>query len=438
MNMYRTDCPHEIRLKRRKIKRMVRIKQSSSSQMEEVEDDELVIILSDSVHEMYPEWTMYWEVSLHRYHSDGHTDSNAESETEGLYGILNEPVVKPESDPVEWKTIIVGKTRDIQSWLERNSVVEDTLGFEVSWSLSSLNKTQRELDGLKKAMMQTHSTLLESFKQPSVDLTQLIFRSKRNGRVKRLYVPTSVLTQFEYFQGCHSTEYAESQNVDRSCLQMPETPKLDERLYSDDSDYGWDSDSDDPEPPKNAKFKATIHITDTADFNQSSSTQTSDSSSPFRIRALYFSPRQSDFQEYYDQFLDPDWYGPGSFFGEAESRGTPWPQWAQTCCTPHTVVPGFKTLASARSLYRLADMLIIPELNAICLKQIMNDLGVDKVMSELKTSVFEEHEELRVEVYKFMRQHWRSFDSSQIIPFITSLSPEEGVLVFDHILKYVQ
>ncbi|EGG08683.1 uncharacterized protein MELLADRAFT_104839 [Melampsora larici-populina 98AG31] len=114
---------------------------------------------------------------------------------------------------------------------------------------------------------------------------------------------------------------------------------------------------------------------------------------------------------------------------------TPWPQWASTNCTRHTVIPGFQTLTSPKSLYRLADMLIIPELKATCHKQIIESLAEYNVISETKSSLFAQHEELRVEAYKLIRQNWQKYWGPEIVPSITNLSPEEASLFFKHVLK---
>jgi hypothetical protein len=77
----------------------------------------------------------------------------------------------------------------------------------------------------------------------------------------------------------------------------------------------------------------------------------------------------------------------------------------------------------------------MPELKALCYKQIVESLDVRYVISELNSSVFQHHEELRVAAYKFMRKNWKSYESKDIASFIKNLSQEEALLVSDHILQ---
>ncbi|EGG11385.1 uncharacterized protein MELLADRAFT_102311 [Melampsora larici-populina 98AG31] len=127
------------------------------------------------------------------------------------------------------------------------------------------------------------------------------------------------------------------------------------------------------------------------------------------FRALYFAPLRSAYKQHCITRLVTANLG-------QQKHPIPWPEWAEARSTPHTTVPGFKTLSSPKSLYRLAD-------NAM------------NVITEIQSSVFQQHEELRVEAYKVMRRNWRSYRCAVIAPFITNLSPEESILVFNHILK---
>lgn len=180
-----------------------------------------------------------------------------------------------------------------------------------------------------------------------------------------------------------------------------------------------------------------------------------------KIRALYFAPLRSAYRRYCETpFIQLPESGRSS-----EELRAPWPQWAKAHSTPHTVVPGVKTPSSPKSLYRLADskqistlynqcrpmhqsfmndfwctsfwwnqVLIIPELKAICYKQIINSLDMRYVISEINNSVFQQHEELRVEAYKFMRKNWRTLSSSELTSLLTQLSPEEAGLLVQHTL----
>ncbi|EGG11382.1 uncharacterized protein MELLADRAFT_102307 [Melampsora larici-populina 98AG31] len=353
-----------------------------------LEEDELVVHLGDSVLAMYSEWNMKWE-----FHVD------CESKPRVMIGQAT--TVTPHSGSAKWKTITVGRWMEIKKLLEA--------------------------PGANIALTQAGTTLFETSKRPSIDITHLVFRSKRSGKTKHLYVQSNILTKFEYFQKCHSAEYSETQPADDSQLKMKgcsvedsESQKVDgsqlsadqtgnnEGVYWDDSDDGWDSDSDNAEPEELTGQVKLIY-----DVRTILSKQPSMSRTPLDKRIEHLSTMQA---------LET-------------GRRTPWPEWAESHCTPHGVVPGFKMLSSPKSLYRLADMLIIPELKAICYKQIIDSLDVRYVISEIDSSVFQEHEELRVAAYKFMRKNWKSYETKDIASFIKNLSQEEAELVSEHILK---
>lgn len=59
----------------------------------------------------------------------------------------------------------------------------------------------RELDVLKKSMRRMRTTI-DCFQPRSMDITRLVFHPKRGGTVKNLYVPSHILTKYEYFQLC--------------------------------------------------------------------------------------------------------------------------------------------------------------------------------------------------------------------------------------------
>ncbi|EGF97015.1 uncharacterized protein MELLADRAFT_114660 [Melampsora larici-populina 98AG31] len=228
----------------------------------------------------------------------------------------------------------------------------------------------------------------------------------------------------------HSLKYSETQHMDKTKRKRDEIEKPSEGLYCDDSDDDWDSDTEDVEPEKNATFKATIHVTGTSILIVDCSRRTYQAFIDYAVcGALYFAPLRSTYQVYCKALSNP---------AEENDQLPPlplWPVWAEAYCTPYTIVPGFKTPSSPKSLYRLADMLIIPQLKAICRQQISNSIHVQNVISELQSSVFEQHEELRVDAYKFMRNTWHLYQSSEIVPFLANMSEAEAALVFNHILK---
>ncbi|KAH9823902.1 hypothetical protein DFH28DRAFT_1077780 [Melampsora americana] len=357
-----------------------------------LEEDELVVHLSDSVRRMYAGWNMKWEFHVNR-----------ESKPRVMIGQAT--TITPHSGVMKWKTITVGRWTEVKKLLEG--------------------------PGADVAMSKIGKTMFETSKRSSIDITHFVFCSKRTGRIKHMYVESHILTKFEYFQRCHSTDYSETQHANESLLKTKgkgrlvedsETEELDESqfkmnqmgypegIYDDDSDDGWDSDSDESEADKVPMITS---------FKMISSKQLFMSPTPLEehIEHLLIMPDASQTERL------------------TQGRRTPWPEWAEAHCIPHTVVPGFKILSSPKSLYRLADMLIIPELKTLCHKQIVECLDVRYVISELNSSVFQQHEELRVEAYKFMRKNWKLYNSKDIASFIKDLSQEEAELVSDHILK---
>lgn len=144
--------------------------------------------------------------------------------------VIKQGKLTPRSDPVEWKTITVGKSMDVKKLLERPgfevsmhpipkhtnlcgtlklcdySQPQKTLYFVATWfvgdAASQLNSAERKWDDITKLMERMHTTVFKSLKQPSIGITRLVFRSERGGAVKNLYVPSYILNQFEYFQKC--------------------------------------------------------------------------------------------------------------------------------------------------------------------------------------------------------------------------------------------
>lgn len=385
---FTSKCPHEFRLHRQK---------TTVAGSQEVKD-ELVVHLSDSVRTMYDGWNMEWEFCIVR---DRATE------------VIHRCVTTPHSDPVEWKTITLGNTKSICELFEDMHVAR-RIHFKIIWSRED---PASELITLKRSMTQMRTKLFETFKSPSIEITRLVFDSKPSGTAKCLYVYSNVLERFEYFQKCHSPEYSETHHLDKS-------RDHEEGIYCGDPEEEWDSDSeDDYEPEKNTTFKATIHVANV-------SRRTYRAFIEYAIcGALYFAPLRSAYEQYCQE----------TSLADAESgqmqQQTSWPDWAEAHCTTHTDVPGCKTLTSPKSLYRLADMLIIPELKDICQKQIINSLEKSTVISELQSPLFEQHRELRLEAYKTMQNNRRSFSGSELVPLIRYLPVEEAIIVADYLLE---
>ncbi|EGG11387.1 uncharacterized protein MELLADRAFT_59542 [Melampsora larici-populina 98AG31] len=407
-HVYSTACPHEFRLGRRETT-------SSIGQSSSVRLEELVVHLSDSVYEMSARATTSSQSfpltvrSSVRIGTVTQHASTLQFTYQPRYSsiVRSEATITPYSNPVKWKTINVDSAvlELIKHSYIYNLYDEVSLEFTVTWSRQeeSLNSTGREVDNLTRAVMQMRTTILDPCKRPSIDITRLIFRSKGSGAVKNLYVPSHILTQFEYFQRYylialfskgHSPEYSETQNVDESQHEMKETEIPSEDFYMDDSDEEWDGDSDTAEPEK-----------------------TTNISSIYRLCNLWKYCDTLPFEEL------------------PEKQVTPWPEWAEAHHTSHTIVPSFRTLTSPKSMYRLADMLIIPELKEICHQQITACLEKCSVISEIQSPLFEQHQELRLSAYKKINEDWRSFSSTALSPLIRYLSEEESVIILNYLLR---
>ncbi|EGF97014.1 uncharacterized protein MELLADRAFT_89791 [Melampsora larici-populina 98AG31] len=467
-HVYSTRCPHEFRFQKRTTR--TEAIPSATGPLPPVEDEkvvveELVVHLSDLVYQMYAEWTMSWEFTVLGMYDD-------------QIHIINHATITPYSDPAEWKTITVGSVKDILGRFKGSHGLEWS---RQEISLATFDKTRRELDDLKKAMLQTRNTLLETFQEPSIDMTRLVFRSKHGETFKHLYVPSRILTRFEYFQKFgltglllaypgHSPEDSESQRLDKAKRKRDEAEMLTEELPCNDSDEEWDSEPDNSEPDKSSGFKATIHVDGT-------SRRTYQAFIDYAIcGALHFAPLRSAYQQYCE---NPSVPAPESgqlpklenvqsqqlkphlsqepkneqsqqlkphLSQEPKNEQSqqlepsqapqliPWPEWAEAHCTPHTVVPGFKVLSSPKSLHRLAHTLNIPELKAICHKQIIDSLEVGNVISEIQSPIFKQHEELRVEAYKWINKNWQSLTTSDLISLVKNLSEEEATLLVEYTL----
>ncbi|EGG11712.1 uncharacterized protein MELLADRAFT_102328 [Melampsora larici-populina 98AG31] len=393
-NEYETDGPHEFRLKKRKTTTVMETSpmgQPSSVGGEEQVVEDLVIHLSDSVREMFAGWTMSWKFAIDGYNGNGRESI---SDTPEGSRIFKQSVITPYSDPAEWKTITVGKVMEMRTLLA-GYADHDDLEFNITWSrqepsFSQLERTQRELDLLKRAMAQTQAMLLGIFNRPSIDITRLVFRSKtqRNSQISVLIT--------------EDVEPRKGRITSRSSLYNLQSIIHDVKLIC------YNRMPRSKQPFMSQAHHLICHV---------------------QSRALYFAPLRSTYQVYCKALSSP---------AEENDQLPPlplWPVWAEAYCTPYTIVPGFKTPSSPKSLYRLADMLIIPQLKAICRQQISNSIHVQNVISELQSSVFEQHEELRVDAYKFMRNTWHLYQSSEIVPFLANMSEAEAALVFNHILK---
>lgn len=387
---FTSTCPHKFRLHRQST--------TVAGRQKVADYDELVVHLSDSVRTMFDGWNMEWEFYIIRQRGTQ---------------VIHRCMTTPNSEPVEWKTITLGKAESIRKSLEEMGV-DGKVQFKVVWSredpaLLSRN-IEREAD---KKITQMRTKMFQLLQSPSAEITRLVFH-ERNGTVKYLYVNSDVLNQYEYFQRCHSRQYSESQTQH---LCRPRTAG--EEIECEDSDEEWDINEpeDNYEPKKNTAFKATICVAGT-------SRQTYRAFIEYAIcGALYFAPLRFAYHQYrlaaYKNGRQP----------------IPWPEWAEAHCTTYTNVPGCKTLTSPKSLYRLADMLIIPELKDICHRQIIDCLDVTNVLIELDHPLFVHHQELRLAAYKTMRNNWRSFSAPQLVHLFTCLPKDESTIIVNYLLE---
>ncbi|EGG12399.1 uncharacterized protein MELLADRAFT_89049 [Melampsora larici-populina 98AG31] len=395
-HIFKSKCPHEFHMRRKETTETTNV-----GKRRVVDADELIVELSDSVRTMYAGWSMKWEFQTA-------TGRNRGSAVQ----VIQQGMTTLHGEPLDLKTLTVGKPMVVRKLLEE--AVDTTLYFQIVWTREDPGSG---LIALRRLMAQTRAKMVEAFKSPSIDITRLVFDSKRSGTPKHLYVYSNVLRQFEYFEKCHSPEYSETQHLDRSADH-------DERTYCGDSDEEWDLDSEeDFEPEKNTAFKATIHVKDV-------SRRTYRAFIDYAIcGALHFAPLLSAYGQYYQETsLTAAKTG-------KKKQPTSWPVWAKAHSTTHTDVTGCKTFTSPKSLYRLADMLIIPELKEICHKQIIESLEKSTVIAELQSPLFEQHRELRLAAYKSMQKNWRTFSGSELVPLFTCLPEEEAVIVVNYLLK---
>ncbi|EGG12197.1 uncharacterized protein MELLADRAFT_89349 [Melampsora larici-populina 98AG31] len=341
---------------------------------------------------MYAGWNLEWE-----FHVNRPCGSVAQ--------VISQGKVTSHVNPVEWNTIAIGRPLEVKKFLDEAGVVlchdlrAQALHFTMIWSRKD---PASELDALKREMAQMRAKMFEILKSASIDtsVTRLVFHSKISGTAKHLYVCSSILEHIEYFQKRYSPEYSETQHLDKS-------ENHDDGIYCDDSNEEWDSDSDDFEPKKASRDK---HIGPLFSM---------------QCAALYFAPLQSQYQEYCkkNSLLSSE-------IGQLHQ------QWAEAHCTTHTNVEGCKTLTSPKSMYRLADTLMIPELKKICHKQIIDSLDKSNVMCELRSTLFEQHQGLRLSAYDAMCTNWHSFPASEISRLIKYLPKEESIIVIEYIQIY--
>ncbi|EGG02618.1 uncharacterized protein MELLADRAFT_109943 [Melampsora larici-populina 98AG31] len=349
---------------------------------------------------------------------------------EGELKFFREVFLTPQSKPDQWREVTIGRAPEILKWFDDSSDYE-ALYFKVILLHQVFGGTvmiglDRELDVLKKSMRRMRTTI-DCFQPRSMDITRLVFHPKRGGIVKNLYVPSHILTKYEYFQLLHSQDFSETLQTDES-LSLSEDPVPQDvgELFAEDSDDEWDIDEDPREPQKGDTFKATIHIRDTA-------RRTYQAFLDYAFcGALYFAPLRSTYRQFQQECqVDILPFPP---------CGPPWPPawpvWATSFSMSHTNVPGYKTITSPKSLYRLADMLIIPELKAICRKRVTHSLKVDTVVSEILSPMFQRHQELRMSAYEFVQKNWKSIvQKGDMSKIFINLSPEEAALLSETVFK---
>ncbi|KAH9823891.1 hypothetical protein DFH28DRAFT_1077773 [Melampsora americana] len=410
---YESKCPHEFSLHRRTMASdPAPIEQSLAA--EGNGPDRLVLHLSDSVRTMYTGWRMKWSRTAD--HQPG--------------------------DPVEWKTIAAGETMVMKQLLEGPGT-NGKLYFRATWSCrdtaSLLHSTQRELDNLTRAVAQMRTAVIDTCNRPSIDVTRLVFRSKRSGSMKNLY--TGYLTSALRGYPGHSPEYSETQVADEAPLGLHEPGNLGEGIGCGDSDEEWDSEPEAFEPPKvpHEILNQLVYDNRMLPSKRPFMSQTPRYSFQYFSRrtyqafidyaicgALYFAPLRSKYQEYCKTHSVK---APEIGQSSDDKHFTPWPEWAEAHYTPHTVIAGFKTLSSPKSLYRLAD--------SICHKQIIASLEVNNLTAEIQSPVFDHYTELRVDAYKLVRKNWKSLTSSDRISLITHLAQDEAALVDQYILMNI-
>lgn len=173
---------------------------------------------------------------------------------EGELKFFREVFLTPQSKPAQWKEVTIGRATEILKWFDDASDYE-ALYFRVILLHQVFGGTvmiglDRELDVLKKSMRRMR-TALDCFQPRSMDITRLVFHPKRGGIVKNLYVPSHILTKFEYFQLLHSQDFSETLQTDEFVPSAEDLiPQDVGEMFAEDSDDEWDIDEDPREPQK--------------------------------------------------------------------------------------------------------------------------------------------------------------------------------------------
>ncbi|EGG06191.1 uncharacterized protein MELLADRAFT_116589 [Melampsora larici-populina 98AG31] len=315
--------------------------------------------------------------------------------------------------------------------------------------ISGLLKERREHRHLVSnlgTLLGIHSRL---FNDPCLETVRFVF-PQRSGRRKYLYALETVLRSVKYFANlldsqfaetnCNSSDYSPSKPK-KAKLDHPSPspssqalepltstalvhldPSLDPTIESDEStdgdSHGWwngdsDDEADDPdhdleeyEMPAE-RFKATIVVTDTPypTYRALLTYMFSGSIRFAPLRSTYVNEKRA-----------------------ARKRGEDFESWksfVDNRSTSITMAECDLIPTSPKSMYILADKLIMPELQKLCRQQIIKSLTPSNIFNEIKTDMCVQYTELRSGYAKYLQENLTAAMSSDTLQeiLISALSP---------------
>ncbi|KAH9821519.1 hypothetical protein DFH28DRAFT_522987 [Melampsora americana] len=294
--------------------------------------------------------------------------------------------------------------------------------------------------------LSVHSRL---FNDPCLETVRFVF-PQRSGRKKYLYALETVLRSVKYFANLLDSQFSETnysssddspskpkktkldhpspspsiQALEPSTFTAPSNvePSLDPTIESDtstdeDSNGWWNGDSDDEaddpdhdveeyEMPAD-RFKATILVTDTPypTYRALLTYMFSGSIKFAPLRSTYISEKRA-----------------------ARKRGEDFETWRSFVeHRSSTIVMTECELnpTSPKSMYILADKLIMPELQKLSKQQIIRSLTPSNIFNEIKTDLCSQHSELRACYSKYLSDNRSAAMSSDTLQeiLISALSP---------------
>lgn len=315
--------------------------------------------------------------------------------------------------------------------------------------ISGLLKERREHRNLVSnlgSLLSIHSRL---FNDPCLETVRFVF-PQRSGRKKYLYALETVLRSVKYFANlldsqfsetnCSSSDYSPSKpkkakldhlspspssqalGPSTSTAPLDLEPSLDLTIQSDisadEDSHGWwngdsDDEADDPdhdideyEMPAE-RFKATIVVTDTP-------------YSTYRALLTYMFSGSIRFAPLRSTYINEK--------RAARKRGEDFETWGSFVENRSTSIMMAEcelTPTSPKSMYVLADKLIMPELQNLSKQHIIKSLTPSNIFNEIKTDMCIQHSEIRACYATYLQENRAAAMSSDTLQeiLISALSP---------------